>query len=228
MIEKQNNEYTRTIYVDVSSLNFWWNIYELDIKTGWEEISIYDKKEDKFEKLANTCICTKNFLKSFIETFKYDEDEKEIVNSIKRFINKDKIDYYYYYSNLEFYYGDLEYGEFQELPYENLKTKNNIKPWFIEIWHPNKVIDMEVIKESVIAYCSKFLNISVDEVVFKQILPLEEAIYMHEKKHMNSSDNNDEDIIINKMAEELSKKWSKSKEDVLIMLKNVLKSTNDD
>lgn len=228
MIEKQNKEDKRTIYVDVNSLNFWWNIYELDIKTGWEEITIYDKKEGRFEKLANTCICTKGFLKSFTETFKDDEDEKEIINSIKRFINKDEIDYYYYYSNLEFYYGDLEYGEFQELNYENLETKNNIKPWLVEIWHPSKVINMEVIKESVIVFCNKFLNISVEEVIFKQILPLEEAIYMHEKKHMNPKDKNDEDVIINKMAEELSKKWSKSKEDVLVMLKKVLNSENED
>ncbi len=216
MDSKHIKKNRQNIYIDVTSLNFWWNVYELANKTGWEDIIIYDKNENEFQKIAHTCICTKEFLQNYLEDLENDPDEKKLVENIRKFLIEDEIQYNYYYNN-------VEWDTYEELPYYNLQVnENNDKPWFVEVWHPNKTINVEVIKESVTAFCERFLNIAADEVIFKEIMSFEEAKDIH-KKYIEMYENKQKKIdIMDEIVDELEKKWNQSREEVLKRLKQIL------
>lgn len=73
---------SKRIYVNVSSLNYWWGIYNLDYKVGYEDITIYNYLGKEFNKICRTCICTSDYLQSCLEE---DDSEKDFNDEIKQF-----------------------------------------------------------------------------------------------------------------------------------------------
>lgn len=156
------------IYVSIESMNYWWGIYGLTDKAVWEDINIYNKINHEYIKVARTCICTRAYLENCLEELKEDIDEKEYVNEIKTFLNGNEILYHYAYD-------EPENKDFYEVPFEAERNERGIKPCYIEIWNTNRLIDEAVVKDCVILFCEKFLNLSVDEVIFKDVVSIDEA-----------------------------------------------------
>lgn len=156
------------IYVSIESMNFWWGIYGLTHKEVWEDITLYNKINNEYIKLANTCICSRAYLETCLKELEDDMNEADFVNEIINFLSGNEIRYHYTYD-------EPENKNFYEVPFEVERNERGIKPCYIEVWNTNKLIDEVVIKECVIVFCKKFLHIIVDEVIIKDVVSLEEA-----------------------------------------------------
>jgi hypothetical protein len=157
-----------TIYVDVMHLDYWWGIYGLTPKTNWEDIVMYVKKGLRYKKIGWICVCSKQYFENGFEDLEKDPEEREFVQLIKEFLEKDEIKYHYYYDN-------PDDKDFYEVPFEAERNERNIKPRSIEMWYPNKGIDKETIDDCVKNFCQKFLNIDVDRIEYKEVISIDEA-----------------------------------------------------
>lgn len=203
------------IYVSIDSMNFWSGIYGLTHKVVWEDITIYKKFNHKYIKLARTCICTRDYFENYLEELEEDIDENEFVNEIKKFLSGNEILYYYEYDG-------PENKDFYEVPFEMERNERGIKPCYIEVWNTNKVIDEIVIKECVILFCKKFLNLVVDEVIFKDVVSIEEATKDY-IKHYEMFGEGLKMTFSDELLLKLEEAWKKPREKVLEILNRSMK-----
>lgn len=203
------------IYVDVRHLDYWWGIYGLTKKTGWEDIIMYIKKGNRFKKIGWICVCTRPYLEYGLEDLEKDPQEMDFVKEIKEFLENDNIKYHYYYDN-------LDDKDFYEVPFEVERNEEKVKPRSIEMWCPSNGIDKGVLDDCVKAFLKKFLDINVEEIKYKDIVSPEEAIekYVEEMeaweqcKGISFSD---------ELIETLKEEWEIPKEKVLEILNRSIK-----
>ena len=205
-------ENSKKVYVKTSSYNLWWGIYGICSLTGWEDICIYNDPMAENE-LGSTCICTKDYLRHAVENLKDDPDEMEFIDKITEYINDDQIHYHYFYD-------DPADEDLYQLPYINLPLNaNGLKPRSLEMWHPNKGIDISVIEECVKVYCSTFLNIEVSQVKLLETIPVEDAVVSY-KEYLSNINSNvvfSDDLIV-----EMMNRLNKSKDEVINILNRSL------
>lgn len=205
----------KNIYVNIAHSNYWWGIYNFEEPTSWEDIIIYEKKGKGFRKLAWTCICSSSYLSNSLEDLKDDDDEKEFVYEVEQFLNNNKITYHYYYDK-------PDADDFFEVPYEAQRNSLNIKPSSIETWYPCKGIDKNVVDTVIKQFCNKFLDIEVDNIIYKEIVSKFEALesYMEFQTDMQRCTGMSfSDELIQKVKKELNV----SEEKVMEILRRSLK-----
>ncbi|MFZ5643669.1 MAG: hypothetical protein ACOY46_08780 [Bacillota bacterium] len=204
---------SKEIYVNVIHADFWWGVYGLKEITDWEDVVIYEKDEDSFNKIASTCICSRKYLGGVLKDIEEDLDEKVFVEEVKSFLENKHIYYKYFYR-------DPNSEGFHEVSFEAMRNENNVKPSYIEIWHPGMGIDFKVIEECVTAFCKKFLDLKVEKVLFKDIIPIEEAKneYIKYGKIFN---NGVELIFSEELVEQIMKELNMTREEALKMLNKI-------
>lgn len=215
-IIKQINKMPKNIiYVDVSSLNYWWGIYGLTKKTGWEDIIMYIKIGNKYKEIGWTCVCTRSYLQYGLDDLEKDDDEMDFVEEIKGFLANDDIKYHYYYDN-------IKDRDFYEVPFEAEKNEEKVKPRSIEMWYPSDGIDKEVLDDCVKAFIKKFLGINVEEIKYRDIVSPEKAIeeYVEEMKNWQQCK---KISFSDELIETLKEEWKVPKEKVLQILNRSIK-----
>lgn len=158
----------KNIYIDISHLDYWWGIYKYKNLTDWEDVIIYEKWGKGFRKLAWTCICSNLYFHNGLEDLREEEDEREFVKKIDRFLESNETVYHYYYDK-------PDDKDFYEVPFEAERNALNIKPRSIETWYPCEGIDKNIIDNVVRDFCRKFLNIETDIIIYKNEVSLEMA-----------------------------------------------------
>ncbi|SFF12281.1 hypothetical protein SAMN04487969_114153 [Paenibacillus algorifonticola] len=211
------NQIKKEIYVKVTSMNYWWGVYGLDDLTGWEDIILYEKKDEQYNRLGSTCICTRVYLESAVKDLKKDRSEKAFVEKINKCLLGNSISYHYYYDKT----GD---EDFYELPFNNLPlNEKGVKPRSFEMWHPDERINEETIRQCVVEFCSRFLNIEPLSIHFYEAVAFEEAraSFEMEQERWGSM----KKIVFSDGAvSQLVQKASKPRNKILAMLKNSLRS----
>ncbi|WP_435921476.1 hypothetical protein [Paenibacillus sp. DYY-L-2] len=206
-------ENPKDVYVSTNSYNLWWGIYGLCPLTGWEDIFIYDDPYG-VNKLGSTCICTKDYLSHVLEDLADDPEEREFQDHIIEYLNGDKIHYHFFYDN-------PSDEDFYQLPYSNLPLNEyGVKPRSFEMWHPNNGIDIAVIEECVKVFCDIFLNLAVNRVQLLEQIDVEGAIVSY-KEHLSNF--NGEIVFSDNLINDMMNKLSKSKDEVMKLLKISIK-----
>ena len=146
------------VYVSVRHHNFWWGVYGFCEETDWEDALIYSEPDFTGTPVARFCLCARTHLEDVNRLeLKYPENEF-LIKTIKQFLLGNKAQYHYWYD-------DPEDDDFWEVPYEAPRNRYNSKPSYIEYWHPSEGLNLQILEESVILFCKKFLhkeNIVVD------------------------------------------------------------------
>ncbi|WP_282942193.1 hypothetical protein [Paenibacillus sp. RC67] len=203
----------KDIYVKTTSLDLWWGVYGLSPLTGWEDILLYSTPNDT-EKLAGICICCKNYMESGLVELASDPDEQEFLKQVQKYLEDDKIYYHYYYDH-------PKDEDLFELHYNNLPlNENNVKPRSIELWHPGPGIDIRGIEECIKDFCYKHLSMEVSVIQFIEPLDLNQAIKTF-NKHMNMM--NSPVVFTDDLIDSMSHKLSKSRDEIISLLKKSLK-----
>ena len=103
----------KTIIVKTSSSNLWWGIYGLCGKTGWEDLTLFDEKG---EKIAWVCLCTKGYMRASIDNSDDEEIEKAYNEAVEKYLadNKSEEDSDDYKALYNTYYNDSETDNLQE------------------------------------------------------------------------------------------------------------------
>jgi len=197
------------IIAKTNSYNLWWGIFDLCEKVGWEDLSLFNEKD---EKLAAFCLCSKGYLLHAKETLTNDPEEKEFVEDIERFLKTDSVHFQYWYESKDDKY-------FYEVPHDAPKNIDGIKPSYIEVWHTDEGIDLETIKDAVAAFCRKFLHFDNHiDIMIEENVSFEEALESF-KEHLSCFHNG---IVQYKFSEELishlQNRWRLPKEKVLEIL----------
>lgn len=198
------------IYFSIESMNFWWGIYGLTHKVVWEDITLYNKINHEYIKLASTCICTRAYLENCLEELEEDIDEKEYVNEINKFLRGNEILFHYAYD-------EPENKDFYEIPFDVERNERGIKPCYIEVWNTSNMIDEGVIKECVILFCKKFLGLVIDKVIFKDVVTIEEATKDY-IKHCEMFGGGLKMTFSDELLKQLEEEWKKPREKVLEIL----------
>jgi hypothetical protein len=203
------------VYIEVRHLDYWWGIYRLTKKTEWEDIIIYVKSGNRFNKIVGFCVCTKEYFRDSLEELEHDPDQKDFVNKIQEFLENHNIKYHFYYDN-------PNDEDFYEVPFEAQRNDRNIKPRSIELWYPSEGIDKETIDDCVKIFLKEFLDMNVERVEYKDTVCVEEAI----KQYTNAMEQWQQSkgmVFSNELIETLVKEWNVSKEKVLSILNRSLK-----
>lgn len=202
----------KVIYVEVRHFDFWWGVYGLAEKTGWEDVIMYVKKGKGFSKIEYMCLCTKSYLRNGLKSLENDSDEKEFAERIRKFIDNDEIMYHYYYDS-------VQDEDFYEVPFEAERNQHNIKPRSIEMWYPSQRIDYNVLEQSVKAFLKKFLDMDVLKIEYKDIVSEKDALESYIEtieqwancKGITFSD---------ELVQQLEDEWGKPQDKVLEILKS--------
>lgn len=210
LIENIDRRGKNIIYVDTRHLDYWWGIYGIAEKTGWEDIVMYIKKGNSFKKIGWICVCTKAYLKSGLEDLEKDTEEMDFVKKVKEFLPHNYIKYHYYYDNP----GDKD---FYEVPFEAKRNEMNVKPSSIEMWYPSNGIDKAIVDDCVENFLGKFLNITVERIEYKDIVSTEEAIKEYVKE-MEVWGKSKEISFSDELIHLLEDEWETPKGKVLQML----------
>ena len=201
------------IYIKTKSYDLWWGIYGLTSLTGWEDITFFDSLEQNATRIGYTCICTKNYLGSGLKDLEEDPDEKEFVEEIREYLEANTIHYHYCFNS-------PSDDDFFQLSYNNLPLNElGVKPSYIEMWHPNDGIDKQVLEECIKEFCVKFLDAKINRIHFIEPINIDEAISSY-KEHTRRITGNIEIEFTDNLIQDMMKKLSKSKDEVLRILNN--------
>ncbi|MEI7635743.1 MAG: hypothetical protein WCJ37_00425 [Syntrophus sp. (in: bacteria)] len=203
----------KKIITKIESYNLWWGIFGLCEKVGWEDLSLFNEKD---EKLAAFCLCSKGYLLHVKETLTNDPEEKEFVEDIERFFKTGSVHFQYLYKSKDDKY-------FYEVPYDAPKNIDGIKPSYIEVWHPDEGIDLETIKDAVAAFCRKFLQFDNHiDIMIEEDISFEEALESFKEHVVCCHDGDIQYKFSEDLIAELQKRWQSSREKVLeILMKSV-------
>ena len=156
------------------SANFWWGIYGITDKCGWEDLTIF---YEIGERIGRVCLNTKEYLRAHLDDLKADPEEAEFVKAIEIYLDDNKIHYWYYYHKK-----DSE--DFYEVPYKAApQNAEGVRPCFFDMWHPDEDISISTIEFTVKEFGRKFLNKEITSVEVEDVLTFEEALqYFKEQK----------------------------------------------
>jgi hypothetical protein len=205
---------SKTIYIDVRHMNFWWGVYGFSNKTDWEDVIMYEMVNTEFEKVAWTCICSRKYFESGLEDLENDPDERDLVHKIKEFLSNSDIIFHYYYSN-------SAEEDFYEVPYEAPRNAYDVKPSSIETWYPSDDIGIEEIERCTTEFCKKYLDIDIVEVKFKETVSRKDALesYVEDMKFFNKHSGV---TFSEELIQQLEIEWNVSKDKVLEILNRSL------
>ncbi|MFK7806945.1 MAG: hypothetical protein AB8F74_04000 [Saprospiraceae bacterium] len=188
--------------VKTTTQRFWWGIYGLLSKNGYEDIDLFDEKGNLIDRIH---LNTKGYLRAGLRFLKDDAQQLDYAIAIKEFLKKDKYHYWYYYDN-------KNNSGFYEVPYDAPKNKEGIKPKAIEIWHPGETIDIETIEEVVQLFSKKFLKVNTVKVLVEVAMSKEEAIRTYNSFQETEKKKEEEKIdVSSKLLRNLSKLWKNNK-----------------
>lgn len=173
------------IYFDVRHMDYWWGIYGLKDLTNWEDVLIYSKIGDKFEKLGYFCISTESFIKSSMDDI---EEESDFLDEVKHFLEGNNTHCHYYYDR-------KSYGEIYEVAHQAPLSDEGLKPSSIEMWTKGNGIGLDTVEECIEIYLKDFLKIEFKEINYKEKVSLknsleslfEELDYFKEKEEVRFS-----------------------------------------
>lgn len=203
------------IYVDVRHMNFWWGIYAFTLATSWEDLIFYEKQADEFVHIGAVCVCSRRYLEDGLEDLESDPHERDFVEKIKQFLQKDTITYQYWYDEP----GDKD---FHEVSLDAGRNEKGVKPSYIEMWYPGNGIDMLAVETCTIAFCAKFLNKQVDIVLLKEAPPFEQAASEYKEFMATFNDDPVKIRFTDELIEALEEQWKMSREEVLkILLRSI-------
>lgn len=203
------------VYVDIGHMDFWWGVHGLADKTGWEDVYLFKKAGRHFEKIAAFCICTRPYLEKTLS--EPDDDDAALepyTHKVRTFLKNQKIAYFYAYD-------DPATGGFWEVPFNAPRNERGVKPNYIELWHPAGGIDIQIVTESVTAFCEEFFSVSIQEVIFKESVSLENALRSHAEVRQKGTP--EKVVFTDELINRLAGKWGQSREKVLERLKRYLK-----
>jgi hypothetical protein len=187
-------------------------IYGLSPLTGWEDILLFDHAEASGEELGYTCICTKAYLGNGMEDLEDDPDEAEFVEQIKEYLNDNTIHYHYCFDN-------PSSNDFFELPYNNLPLNElGVKPRYVEMWHPNEGIDLQVIDECVREFCLRFLDTKVIHVHHIDPVSIDKAVQTYDE-HRRRFSGKVEFEFTDDLIQDMMRQLGKTEEEVKRILK---------
>lgn len=196
---------TQKIIVETISADLWWGIYGLDVKTGWEDITLFDESG---EKIGWLCLCTKSYLRYVLEDLIDDEREREFTDVIKRHLSGNVCNYW-------FCYDEIGNDDFFEVSFDAPKNEKEIKPSYIEIFHPDEGIDIETIKSAVSTFAKDFLKIENCMVEVICDVSIEESIKSFKENQKRLGNGNIDVLFTDELISELSERWKMEKEQVL-------------
>ncbi|SHG45999.1 hypothetical protein SAMN05421866_0521 [Chryseobacterium oranimense] len=192
------------IIVKTESSNLWWGIYGLCEKAGWEDLELF---YESGEKAGAVCLNTKGYLRNALDELLNKKHEKEFYDAVQEYLS-DNVCHYW------FYYDEPEDEDFQEVNYDAPKNGKGVKPRFIDIWHPDEGIDLEIIETGVKSFAKDFLGIENCIVEVADTEPLEEAVNSF-KLHQERFGGEDVKIeFSDELISELSKRLKMEKKDV--------------
>lgn len=202
------------IIVRPESANLWWGIYGFCEKTGWEDLNLFYDNE---ERIGGVCLNSKGYLRVGLEELKNEPDEKEFVEAVENYLADKKCHYWYYYD-------DKAAEDFYEVPYSAPKNDKDVKPCFMDIWHPDEGIGISTIESGIKAWAKEHLEIEDCEVKIENDESLEDSLKSFEdNKNLFGGESKIEIKFSDDLVEELSQHWKKTKDEVLRKLENSIK-----
>ena len=204
-------KFLNEIFVKTNSYDLWWGIYGLAPLTDWEDIFLFNTAEAATERMGYTCICTRTYLRNSVEELVNDPDEKDFVEHIREYLQDSTIHYHYCFDN-------LSSDEFFELPYPNLPLNEfGVRPRYIEMWHPNEGIDLQVVEECVREFCLRYLDLQVNQIHFINPVGIDEAVREY-TEHIRRFNGPIEVEFTGDLIHNMMTKLSKTKEEVIKIL----------
>lgn len=198
------------IIVSASSANFWWGVYGLTEKAGWEDLSLF---YDTGERIGGVCLQSKGYMRDCLPELKNDPSEIVFVKAIEIYLVDNKCHYWYYYD-------DKGSKDFYEVPYEAPQNSAGVKPRFIDIWHPDEDIDLKTIENAVAEFAKTFLKKESCIVEFEDIESIADSVKSFlEHQHFFGKKNTIDIVFSDKVVLELSQHWELPKEQVIEKLK---------
>ena len=197
------------IIVRPESANLWWGIYGFCEKTGWEDLNLFDEDE---KQIGGVCLNGKGYLRARLDDLKNDPEGKEFAEAIEKYLADIKCHYWYYYD-------DKNDEDFYEVPYSAPRNSKGVKPRFMDIWHPDEGIGLSTIESAVKTWAKQHLQIEDCEIEIENGESFEESLKSYkENQELFGGDATVEVNFSEEVIDELSQRWKKSKEEVLIKL----------
>jgi hypothetical protein len=194
------------------SLNLWWGIYGFCEKTGWEDLNIFN---DKDEKIAAFCLNTKKYLSHALVDLRNEPEEKEFVQAVNNYLTDNKILYWFYYNQP----GD----NFFEVPYDAPRNDKSEKPRCLDLWHPDETIDRSTIHSAVENFAETFLKLAKVDIEIEEVTEPEELLESYEKHvKLFGSEDPAQIVFSDDLIKKLSITWKLSGEQTLDRLKRLL------
>jgi hypothetical protein len=202
------------LIVRPESANLWWGIYGFCEKTGWEDLNIFNSRE---EKIGQFCLNTKSYLREGVEDLRNNLSEAKFVQTVDNYLADNKIHYW-------FYYNEPFDENFYEVPYQAPTNERGEKPRFMDIWHSDESIDISTIHSAVTDFATTFLKLNNIEIEIIEGGSLDESFesFKEHQKYFGSDENIDI-AFSDKLIEELSVLWKKSPKEVLDKLNKTIK-----
>jgi hypothetical protein len=195
------------LIVRTESANLWWGIYGFCEKTGWEDLNIFN---DRDEKVGAFCLNAKRYLRKGVEDLRTEPSEDSFVRAIDKYLADNKIHYWYYYND------DSFDENFFEVPYEAPRNQKGEKPRYLDIWHPNESIDISTIQSAVKDFAGTFLKLDNVNIQIEEGEGLEGSLksYKEHLKHFGP-DGQIEVAFTDDVIKQLSVLWDKSADETL-------------
>jgi hypothetical protein len=202
------------LIVKSESANVWWGIYGFCEKTGWEDLNIFN---DKDEKIGAFCLNAKRYLRQGVEDLRDDPNEHNFVHAIDKYLEDNRIHYWYYYN-------DSFDENFFEVAYEAPRNQKGEKPRYLDIWHPDESIDISTIQSATNDFASTFLKLDNVDIQIEEGEGLEESLKSY-KEHLKHFGPNGQIEVAFKddLVNQLSVLWDKSTEETLDKLRRAVK-----
>lgn len=198
------------LIVKTETASLWWGIYGFCEKTGWEDVNIFN---DRDEKVGAFCLNGKRYLRNTVENLRSDPADANFALAVDNYLADDKIHYWYYYN-------DAFDEDFFEVAYDAPRNEKGEKPRYLDIWHPHESIDLSTIEHAVKDFAGRFLKLSNIDIQIEEGEGFEESLksYQEHIKHFGP-DGQINVAFTDELVKHLSALWNKSADETLDKLR---------
>lgn len=116
-----------------------------------------------------------------------------------------------------YYYDNPDDDDFYEVEFEAERNAQNIMPRSIETWYPSDGIGLTEAIACTKIFCRKFLSLEIGEVLFKEIMPIDEALISYQENEFCKDVTFSTDLIV-----ALKKEWHCDEDALLAILRKSL------
>ncbi|MFT4663535.1 MAG: hypothetical protein ACI8YQ_000641 [Polaribacter sp.] len=202
----------KKLIVKTSSERFWWGVYGLMFKNGYEDIDVYDETGALIDRIH---LRAKGYLRAGLRFLKDDAKQLDYAIAIEKYLEDDQ--YYFWY-----YYDEVGDNDLFEVDYNAPRNKDGVRPKSIEIWNPEEGIGASTIKDCVKEFARRFLMINDCEIELDSIRTIDESIESFRvNQELNSKEASIKINLSPALIYELSKLWNKSENEVKARLNDL-------